>query len=77
MNKEEYTPDIVSIVDEDGKEHIFEELDRIETDTGRYLALLPYYADAQERLDDSGELVLVKSILDEDGDSYLLHLTEV
>ena len=25
---EEYTPDIVSIVDEDGKEHIFEELDR-------------------------------------------------
>ena len=33
---EEYTPDIVSIVDEDGKEHIFEELDRIETDDGRY-----------------------------------------
>mgnify|MGYP003318125330 CR=1 FL=1 len=29
MNKEEYTPDIVSIVDEEGKEHIFEELDRI------------------------------------------------
>ena len=38
---EEYTPDIVSIVDEDGKEHIFEELDRIETDSGRYVALLP------------------------------------
>ena len=38
---EEYTPDIVSIVDEDGKEHIFEELDRIETDDGRYVALLP------------------------------------
>ena len=36
---EEYTPDIVSIVDEDGKEHIFEELDRIETDGGRYVAL--------------------------------------
>ena len=27
---EEYNPDIVSVVDEDGVEHIFEELDRIE-----------------------------------------------
>ena len=40
MSKE-YDPDIVSVVDENGKEHIFEELDRIETDTGRYVALLP------------------------------------
>ena len=29
---EEYVPDIVSVIDEEGKEHIFEELDRIETD---------------------------------------------
>ena len=29
---ENYNPDIVSVVDEDGVEHIFEELDRIETD---------------------------------------------
>ena len=29
---EEYNPDIVSVVDENGEEHIFEELDRIETD---------------------------------------------
>ena len=28
---EAYNPDIVSVVDEDGTEHIFEELDRIET----------------------------------------------
>ena len=27
----DYNPDIVSVVDEEGKEHIFEELDRIET----------------------------------------------
>ena len=31
MDKE-YDPDIVSVVDEEGKEHVFEELDRIETD---------------------------------------------
>lgn len=62
--------DIITLVDDDGKEYAFEVLDAIETDDGRYLAMLPYYTDAKERLDDSGELVLVKSILDEDGEEY-------
>lgn len=62
--------DIVTLTDDDGKEYSFEILDAIETDTGRYLAMLPYYADAKERLDDSGELVLVKTVLDEDGEEY-------
>lgn len=62
--------DIITLVDDDGKEYAFEVLDAIETDDGRYLALLPYYTDAKEKLDDSGELVLVKSILDEDGEEY-------
>ena len=43
---EEYNPDIVSVVDEDGVEHIFEELDRIETEDGKFVALLPVYDDA-------------------------------
>ena len=30
----DYDPDIVTVVDEDGKEHQFEILDRIETDDG-------------------------------------------
>ena len=54
--------DIITLVDDDGKEYAFEVLDAIETDDGRYLAMLPYYTDAKEKLDDSGELVLVKSI---------------
>lgn len=62
--------DIVTLVDDDGKEYSFEILDAIETDTGRYLAMLPFYTDAKEKLDDSGELVLVKSILDDDGEEY-------
>ena len=67
----EYNPDIVSVVDEDGKEHIFEELDRIETDDGRYVALLPLYDDPQEQLDDSGELIILKVEEDDDGETYL------
>ena len=67
----EYNPDIVSVVDEEGKEHVFEELDRIETDNGRYVALLPMYDDPQEMLDDSGELIILKVEEDDDGDTYL------
>ncbi|MBQ7542951.1 MAG: DUF1292 domain-containing protein [Clostridia bacterium] len=67
----EYNPDIVSVVDEDGKEHVFEELDRIETDSGRYVALLPMYDDPQQMLDDSGELIILKVEEDDDGDTYL------
>ncbi len=62
--------DIVTLVDDDGKEYSFEVLDAIETDTGRYLAMLPYYTDANDKLNDSGELVLVKSVLDEEGEEY-------
>ena len=68
----EYNPDIVSVVDEEGKEHVFEELDRIETEDGsRYVALMPMYDDPQEMLDDSGELIILKVEEEEDGDTYL------
>lgn len=69
MSKE-YDPDIVSVVDEEGKEHIFEELDRIETDNGRYVALLPVYDDPAEQLEDSGEIIILK-VSEEDGEIYL------
>lgn len=67
---EEYNPDIVSVVDEDGKEHMFEELDRIETDNGRYVALLPLYDDAEAMLEDEGELIILR-VIEENGDTIL------
>ncbi len=67
---EEYTPDIVSIVDEDGKEHVFEELDRIETDNGKFVALLPLYDDAQAMLEEAGELIIL-SVEEISGETYL------
>ncbi len=70
MNNEEYTPDIVSIVDEDGKEHIFEELDRIETDKGRYVALLPLPETPDQITEDDNELIILK-VEEEKGETYL------
>ena len=68
--QDDYNPDIVSVVDEDGKEHIFEDLDRIETDTGRYVALTPLYDDAEQMLEDDGELIILK-VTEEGGETYL------
>ena len=68
---ENYGPDIVSVVDEEGVDHTFEELDRIETDEGRFVALLPIYDEAEEILDGDGELIILSVVEDEDGETYL------
>ncbi len=67
---EDFTPEIVSIVDEDGKEHIFEELDRIETDKGRYVALLPIPEDENNITEEESELIILK-VEEEKGETYL------
>ena len=70
-NNENYGNDLVSVVDENGVEHVFEELDRIETDDGRYVALLPVYDSAEEIIDSDGELIILSVVEDEDGETYL------
>ena len=75
-NKDEYNPDIVTLSDDDGKEYTFEVLDAIETETGRYLAMLPI-DDPQKTLDDSGELVIVKvGEEEENGDEYYYEIED-
>lgn len=67
---EEYTPDIVSVVDEEGKEHVFEELDRIETDSGKYVALLPLPENPNKLAEGDDELIILK-VDEDDGEFYL------
>ena len=73
INNNEYNPDIVTLSDDDGKEYTFEVLDAIETDDGRYLALLPTFEDPKDMLDDSGELVIVK-VGEENGEEYFYEI---
>jgi uncharacterized protein YrzB (UPF0473 family) len=61
-----YGPDIVTVVDEDGVEHEFEVLDRIETDDSKYVAMIPVYSGEEELLDDSGELIVLRVIEEND-----------
>ena len=72
----EYNPDIVSVIDDNGEEHSFEELDRIETDTGRYVALLPIYDDAEDILDDDGEVIILKVNEEKNGDTFLASIED-
>ena len=75
INNNDYNPDLITLTDDDGKEFSFEVLDAIETDDGRYLAMLPTYDDPKKMLDDSGELVIVK-VVEEDGEEYYTEIED-
>lgn len=68
---DEFTPEIVSILDEEGNEHLFEELDRIENENGKYVALLPYYETEEETTDDEADELIILKVIEENDDFYL------
>ena len=68
--------DIVSVVDDDGKEHLFEEIDRIELDDDRrYVALVPIYEDEADLLEDDGDVLILK-VIEEKGETYLVQIDD-
>ena len=76
MNEEfDYTPDLVSVSDDDGNEYNFEVLDRIETDDGRYVAVVEYFDDPQEMLMNDSEVIILK-VAEENGETYLTQIDD-
>ncbi len=75
MENNEYGNDLVSLTDEEGNEYSFEILDRLDTDEGSYIALLPVYDDPAESLEDSGELVIMK-VGEEDGEEFFENIED-
>ncbi len=71
----EYTPDLYTLVDEDGNEQTFEMLDVMEVDDQRYFALIPYQADPESMIEDDGELVILKSDM-VDGEEMLVSIED-
>ena len=69
INENDYNPDIIPLRDDNRNEYTFEVLDAVETDTGRYVAMIPVYDEPEKMLDDSGELVVLKEFY-EDGENY-------
>lgn len=67
MNEEmDMQPDLYTLVDEDGKEQMFELLDSLEYEGDTYYALTPYLEDAEAILADDGEVVILKSTYEND-----------
>ncbi len=65
--------DIISLLDEEGNEHEFEIVAATEYKDEEYLALVPIFENADELLEDEGELVILRVGKEEaeDGESYL------
>lgn len=72
----EMNPDIYTLVDEDGVEQAFELLDIMEIDDDRYFALIPYFDEPTEAVDDDGDLIILKSKIDDNGDELMLTIDD-
>ena len=68
MQEEEYTPDLVTLEDEEGKEHTFEVIDAADHKGTHYMDLVPYVEDEQELVDADLDLILMKVGQDAEGE---------
>ena len=71
LDENEMAPDLISLVDEEGNEYMFESLDSYDMDDHQYIAVAPYFEDAEEAVEDSGELIVLKTIEEDGEDPYL------
>ena len=69
-NTMDYGADILTLVDDDGVEHQFEVADTMDYEGHQYMALVQVFDEAEELLEDSGEL-LVLEMVEHDGEGYL------
>lgn len=70
MENQEYNPDILTLVDDEGNEHQFELIDTVEDNSNRYVALVPVYENPEELLSDDGEFIILKCVAD-NGEEFL------
>ena len=69
MNNE-YEPDLLTLVDDDGNEHEFEIIDELENDEGHFLALVATDVSAQD-LSVDAETYYIFEIIETDGEEQL------
>lgn len=81
MHEHEYeenlegNPDIYTLVDEEGNEQEFELLDVMDVEDQRYYALLPYFKNANDLLEDDGAFVVLR-VEEEDGEEVMVSIDD-
>lgn len=73
MNNEQFEAEIITLLDDEGQEHEFEVLDAIETDDGRFVALLPVDESVEEEM---GVYYIFEVIDGEDGEDQLAEVED-
>ena len=63
--------DFITLIDEDGFEAEYEHIDTLEYNNEVYFALIKADLEGQQVLDDDGELIILKLLIDENGDEIL------
>ena len=74
MNNE-YNPDLVTLISDEGEEIEFEILDIIENDEGKFYILYPYYADPADAVNDPGEYYIFE-VQEIDGEEELAEIED-
>lgn len=71
----EFTTDLITLVDDEGTEHKFEILDIIDNEDGCFYALLPNFESPDESLDFSGTYFVFQEI-EENGEKLLTEIED-
>jgi uncharacterized protein YrzB (UPF0473 family) len=72
---DEYGADLLTLVDDEGKEHEFEILDVIDNEDGCFYALLPTFEAPQDQVDADGTYYIFEAI-EEDGEQQLAEIED-
>lgn len=71
----EYTPDLITLIGDDGKEIEFEILDIIENDEGKFYVLYPFFENPEDAVNDSGEYYIFE-VTEIDGEEELAEIED-
>ena len=74
-NNEEFEVDLITLIDDEGKEHEFEILDVIENDGRLFYALLPTFEDPTASIESEGTYYIFEAI-EEDGEEQLAEVED-
>ncbi len=72
----EFAPDLITLIDDEGNEHNFEILDKIENDNGEYYALYPVFDNPEDSVNDSGEYYIMEVVVNDDGEEELAEIDD-
>ncbi len=76
LNEDDYSPDLISLLDDDGNEYEFEIMDEIDYKNGHYYVLMPLFDLPEEEIVSESTYVILEAVEDEDGNPQLAELED-